>query len=253
MPGAKPPAAFYSLRGGLREMVDALVVRLDRERIWTKAAVRAVSRTADRFSLAVQGGETVAADRVIVAAPGPRIAPALEGLVPGPARALAAIPFASSATVLLGYRREDVGHPLDGYGLVVPRTEGLRTTALAFVSTKYPFRAPDGHVLLRGYLGGARDGEVMKLSDEEMAETVKREMADVLGLRGRPVTTRVFRWPGGTPQLEVGHLERMAAIQQEVASVPGLHLTGAGIRTTGIPDSVADGTGAGEAAAEGAR
>jgi protoporphyrinogen/coproporphyrinogen III oxidase len=252
-PGAQLPAVFYSLRGGLREMVDALVVRLDRERIWTKAVVQAVSRRAGRFSLAVRGNGTVEAGRVIVAAPGPGIAPALEGLVPGAARALAAIPFASSATVLLGYRREDVAHPLDGYGLVVPRTEGLRTTAIAFVSTKYPFRAPGGHVLLRGYLGGARDGEVMALSDEEMAETVKREMSGVLGLRGRPVATRVFRWPGGTPQLEVGHLERMGAVQQEVASVPGLHLTGNGIRTTGIPDAVADGTRAGETAAEGAR
>jgi len=234
-------------------MVDALVVRLERERIWTKAAVRSVSRVAAGFSLAVQGGETVSAQQVIVAAPGPKASPALEGLVPGVARALAAIPFASSATVLLGYRRADVAHPLDGYGMVVPQTEGLRTTALSFVSTKFPHRAPEGRVLLRGFLGGVRDPEVMGLADEEMVETVKRDMADVLGLRGQPVMTRVFRWPGGTPQLEVGHLERMAAVEKEVAAIPGLHLTGAGIRSTGIPDSVADGTRAGEAAAEGAR
>ena len=251
-PGAKPPAAFYSLRGGLREMVDALVVRLERERIWTKAAVLSVSRAAGGFSLAVQGGEAVSAEEVIVAAPGPKVAPALEGLVPGAARALGAIPFASSATVLLGYRREDVAHPLDGYGMVVPQTEGIRTTALSFVSTKFPHRAPEGRVLLRGFLGGVRDAEVMGLADEEMVETVKRDMQDVLGLRGQPVMTRVFRWPAGTPQLEVGHLERMAAVEKEVASVPGLHLTGAGIRSTGIPDSVADGTRAGEAAGGGA-
>ena len=190
---------------------------------------------------------------MIVAAPGPRVAPALEGLVPEAARALAAIPFASSATVLLGYRRGDVAHPLNGYGMVVPQTEGLRTTALSFVSTKFPHRAPEGHVLLRGFLGGVRDPEVMTLNDEEMVETVKRDMQDVLGLRGQPVMSRVFRWPGGTPQLEVGHIERMAAVARAVDSVPGLHLTGAGIRSTGIPDSVADGTHAGEAAAEAAR
>jgi oxygen-dependent protoporphyrinogen oxidase len=166
---------------------------------------------------------------------------------------LSAIPFASSATILLGYRREDVAHPLNGYGLVVPQTEGLRTTALSFVSTKFPHRAPEGHVLLRGFLGGVRDGEVMALTAEAMVETVKRDMQDVLGLRGQPVMTRVFRWPEGTPQLEVGHIERMAAVEKEVVSVPGLHLTGAGIRSTGIPDSVADGTRAGEAAVEGAR
>jgi oxygen-dependent protoporphyrinogen oxidase len=252
-PGPKPPAAFYSLRGGLREMLDALVVRLERKGIWTKAAVYGVSRANGGFSLAVRGGETVGADQVIVAAPGPKVAPALEGLLPGAARVLAAIPFASSATALLGYRREDVAHPLGGYGMVVPKTEGLRTTALSFVSTKFPHRAPQGHVLLRGFLGGVRDPEVMKLTDEEMVETVKRDMSDVLSLRGQPVMGRVFRWPGGTPQLEVGHLERMAAVEKDVASVPGLYLTGAGIRSTGIPDSVADGTRAGECAAEPAR
>lgn len=252
-PGARPPAAFYSLRGGLREMVDALVLRLEHERIWTKAPVRRVDRREGGFELSVQGGETVSARRVIVAAPGPRIAPALEGLLPAAARTLAAIPFASSATVLLGYRREDVAHPLDGYGMVIPKTEGLRTTALSFVSTKFPHRAPEGRVLLRGFLGGVRDEGVMSLSDDEMVETVRRDMTGILGLRGEPAMARVFRWPGGTPQLEVGHLERMAAVEREVASVPGLHLTGAGIRSTGIPDSVADGTRAGEAAAEGAR
>ncbi len=209
-----------------------------------------MSRSAGRFEIAVQGGDTVSAERVIVAAPGPKIAPALEGLVPGTARALSAIPFASSATVLLGYRREDVAHPLDGYGMVVPKTEGLRTTALSFVSTKFPHRAPEGHALLRGFLGGVRDPEVLALTDDEMIETVKRDMHPVLGLRGQPVMGRVFRWPGGTPQLEVGHLERMAAVETDVAKVPGLHLTGAGIRSTGIPDSVAEGTRAGERAAE---
>jgi len=93
-----------------------------------------------------------------------------------------------------------------------------------------------------------RDPGALSLRDDEMIETVTRDMRDVLGLRGEPVLTRVFRWPGGTPQLEVGHLERMREVEQAVAAVPGLFLTGAGVRSTGIPDSVADGTRAGEAA-----
>lgn len=251
-PGAKPPAAFYSLRGGLGELVEALVSRLDASALRTSTSVRRVEATTEGFSLATEGGDPVVARRVIVAAPGPRIAPALAGLLPQAARALGAIPFASSATVLLGYRRDDVAHPLDGYGMVVPATEGLRTTALSFVSTKFPFRAPEGHVLLRGFLGGVRDPGALSLRDDEMIETVTRDMREVLGLRGEPVLTRVFRWPGGTPQLEVGHLERMREVEQAVAALPGLFLTGAGVRSTGIPDSVADGTRAGEAAAAGA-
>ena len=249
-PGEPPPAAFYSLRGGLREVVTALVARLRPGAVRTRAPVRAVARDGNAFALALEDGERVEAARVIVAAPGPRIAPALEGLVPEVARTIGAIPFASSATVLLGYRREDVAHPLDGYGMLVPRTEGLRTTAVSFVSTKFSSRAPEGHVLLRGFLGGVRDGNVLSLSDDEMAATVRREMAGVLGLRGEPVLTRIFRWPGGTPQLEVGHLARIAEAEGKAAEVPGLHLTGAGLRSTGIPDAVAEATRAAEAAAE---
>jgi len=249
-PGARPPAAFYSLRGGLRELVDALVSRLPADSIRTGATVRSLTREGDGYSVGLEGGETVKVSGVIVAAPGPKIAPALEALLPDVSRTLAAIPFASSATVLLGFRREDVAHPLDGYGMVIPQTEGLRTTALSFVSTKFAHRAPEGHVLLRGFLGGVRDGGVLDLSDEEMVETVRRDMTPVLGLKREPVLARIFRWPGGTPQLEVGHLERMRAVESAVGEVPGLHLTGAGVWSTGIPDSVADGTRVAAAAAK---
>ena len=252
-PGAPTPAAFYSLRGGLRELVEALVARLDTASIRTGAAVRSLSRNGDGYTIGLEGGEKVSAPKVIVAAPGPKIAPALEGLLPKVSRTLAAVPFASSATVLLGYRRADVAHSLDGYGMVVPRGEGLRTTALSFVSTKFAHRAPEGHVLLRGFLGGVRDPGVLDLTDEEMVQAVERDMTPILGLKGRPCVTRVFRWPSSTPQLEVGHLERMRSVESAVVEVPGLHLTGAGIWSTGIPDSVADATRVAIAAAEGGR
>jgi len=249
-PGARPLAAFYSLRGGLRELVDALVARLDAASLRTGAVVESVARGEDGFAIGLRGGETVRTSRVIVAAPGPKIAPALEGLLPEASRTLRAIPFASSATVLLGYRRSDVTHALDGYGMVVPQGEGLRTTALSFVSTKFAHRAPEGHVLLRGFLGGVRDEGVLDLSDEEMVKTVERDMGPILGLKGTPRLARVFRWPSGTPQLEVGHLDRMRAVEKAVAEVPGLYLTGAGIWSTGIPDSVAHATRLATAAAE---
>ncbi len=137
-PGERPPSAFYSLRCGLRELVDVLVLRLPRESLVTRMPVRGLERDGSGYRLRLDRQAELSAERVIVAAPGPKIAPALTDLVPEAASALAAIPFASSATVLLGYRREDVAHPLDGYGLVVPRTEGLRTTALSFVSTQVP-------------------------------------------------------------------------------------------------------------------
>ena len=100
-----------------------------------------------------------------MALPPPRAAPLVAGLAGDAAKILAGIPFASTATVLLGYRRADVAHPLDGYGVLVPRGEGLRTTAITFSSTKLPGRAPEGHVLLRAFLGGVRDPGVLALDD----------------------------------------------------------------------------------------
>ena len=237
-----PASAFYSLRGGLVELVDALVKRLPADQLQKESPVSRLERAGRAYRVGLDGGESIEARAVIIAAPGPRIAPVLAPLVPEVAGALAAIPFASSATVLLGFRSEDVAHPLDGYGLVVPQTERLRTTACSFFSTKFPGRAPEGHVLLRAFLGGARDPGVLALSDGELVDLALRDMGPVLGLRGTPVMTRVFRWPAGTPQLEVGHLDRMGEVERRVAAVPGLFLTGSGIRSTGIPDSVGDAT-----------
>jgi oxygen-dependent protoporphyrinogen oxidase len=162
---------------------------------------------------------------------------------------LESIPFASSATIALGYRREDVAHRLDGYGLLVPRGEGLRCTACTFVSTKFAGRAPEGHVLLRAFLGGTRDPDVLGLPDADLLALARREMGPVLGLRAAPVLERVYRWPRATPQMEVGHLARMARLDGIVAGMPGLVLAGAGLRGTGLPDSVADGQRAAAAAA----
>jgi protoporphyrinogen/coproporphyrinogen III oxidase len=242
-PAPRPGAsAFYSLAGGLVELVDAIVKRLPADQVLRESSVRRLGRKGRGYLVGLDGGEEIEARAVIVAAPGPKIAPVLAPLVPEAARALAAIPFASSATVLLGFRSEDVAHPLDGYGLLVPQTEGLRTTACSFFSTKFPGRAPAGHVLLRAFLGGARDPGVLALSDGELVDLARRDLGPVLGLRAAPVMTRVFRWPGGTPQLEVGHLDRMGEVERHMAALPGLFLTGSGIRGTGIPDGVADAT-----------
>jgi protoporphyrinogen/coproporphyrinogen III oxidase len=248
-PGATPTSAFYSLSEGLQELVGALVAHLPRAQLRAGSPVRSIARDASGFSLEVDGAGLAHSRAVVVAVPGPRAAALVAPVDGGVAAGLAAIPFVSTATVQLGYRREDVANPLAGYGMVVPRTEGLRTNALTFFSTKFPGRAPDGHVLLRGFLGGARDPGILDLDDATLVDTMRREMEPVLGLRGEPVLTRVRRWPLGTPQMEVGHRDRIAALEARLSGVAGLFLTGAGLRATGIPDVIADATRTGLAAA----
>ncbi len=240
---------FLSLRGGMNELVEALVGALPAASLRAGTPVRWVHRSGTSLAIVLGTGETLLARALVLATPAPRSAPILEPLAPGPAGFLADVAFASTATILLGYRRADVAHPLAGYGFVVPRGEGLRTSAVTFVSSKLPERAPEGHVLLRAFVGGVRDPNALKLTDETLVGDVISELVPLLGLSGAPVVRRVFRWPSATPQLDVGHLEKLAAVEAEVATIPGLFLAGAGLRATGIPDCIGDGARAGEAAA----
>lgn len=238
-PASGSGPAFVSLKQGLQELVDAAVARLAPVAIRTGWSVDAVRRRGDGWVVEGGGGEIEAA-RVIVALPPSRAARVLASVDAELAALIDGIRSVSTAVVYLGYRRDDVAHPLDGHGLVVPRTEGLRMSAVSFVSTKFPGRAPEGHVLLRAFLGGARDPAVLEQDDAALLTLVQSELAGLLGVRGTPVLTRVFRWPQGTPQLEVGHAARLVSIEERMGRLPGLALTGAGLRGTGIPDTVGD-------------
>jgi oxygen-dependent protoporphyrinogen oxidase len=243
-PPAEPTgfgSAFVTLRDGLGALVEALVATLPSASLRPGTSVASVVRTGGGFSLRMADGAHETASAVILAVPPPRAALMLVDLDRELAELLAAIPFVSTAAVFLGYRREDVAHPLDGHGVMVPWTEGLRTSACTFFSSKFAGRAPEGHVLLRGFLGSARDTRVLASTDAELAQIVREELGPLLGLRGEPVLVRVYRWPGGTPQMEVGHLERMARIEARLAACPGLLLAGAGLRGAGLPDCIADG------------
>jgi protoporphyrinogen/coproporphyrinogen III oxidase len=248
--GGTGGAPFRSLPEGLGELVGALVASLPARTCRTDSPVRALRPRAGGWLVEAGGHPPLEARAVILAVPAPRAVPLLQELAPAAAQRLAAIRFASTATVLLGYRRADVRHPLDGYGLLVPRAERLHTTALGFFSTKFPGRAPEGHVLLRGFLGGMHDPGVLDGSDASLSALVQDEMAGPLGLSGAPVLARVYRWPAATPQMEVGHQALVAELDQELARIPGLFLTGSGLRGTGIPDTIGDATRAASQAAE---
>jgi protoporphyrinogen/coproporphyrinogen III oxidase len=239
----RPPAessTFVSLEGGLSELVDALVARLPAEALRPSTAVTAVAPAARGWTVRTSDGQAIAARAVVVALPAPRAAVLLRPCAPSLADELAPIRFVSTAIVLLGFAREQVAHPLDGYGLLVPRTEGLRLTAAGFFSTKFPGRAPEGHVSLRAFLGGAHDPDIADADEATLVGVAMRELTPLLGLRGQPVYRRVCRWPAATPQMELGHRDRLARIEAMLQGRPGLFLTGAGLRGTGLPDTIAD-------------
>jgi len=159
---------------------------------------------------------------------------------------LSRIEYASTVVVASGHKLADIEHPLDAFGLVVPHIERRQVLAVSFTSRKFPGRAPDGHVLLRTFVGGALQPELCELDDSAILELVSREHRDLLGVRGEPDFAVPFRHTRAMPQYHVGHLELVARIRAAAAKCPDMALAGNYFHGVGIPDSIASG----EAAAE---
>jgi oxygen-dependent protoporphyrinogen oxidase len=237
-----------SLAGGVGSLVDALARHLEAAGVELAAGRRAVGLGpaggdgSAGFTLTLAGGASLAADAVVLATPPGAAATLLGPLAPGAIAALRAIPATSTATVSLGFRREDVRHPLDALGLLVPAREGRALGACTFASTKFPGRAPAGTVLVRAYLG-AGSGELPR-DDEALTELALAELEGVLGLAGPPLLARVHHFRAGNPQYLVGHRERVAALEAALPS--GLALAGCAYHGLGIPDCIASGRRAAE-------
>jgi oxygen-dependent protoporphyrinogen oxidase len=247
---------FVTLAGGMQELTDALAARLPCGSVRLRSPVAEVVRAVEDarhapvgdagWQLRVEGGEVVPADGVILAGEAPRMAGVVRRLDPELARLLGGIAYASSASVSLAFPRAAVHHPLDAFGFIVPRIEGRPTTACTFASVKYPGRAPAGFVLLRVFLGGALRPDVLDRDDAALGREAQDDVAALLGIVGPPLITRVWRHPAAMPQYEVGHLDRVGAVEARLAAWPGLAVAGAAYRGVGIADCVRSG----EAAAD---
>jgi oxygen-dependent protoporphyrinogen oxidase len=181
------------------------------------------------------------ADAVVVAVPAPAAAGIVAAADPGLAADLAAIEYAGSAVVSLGFPRDRVAHPLDAAGMVVPRVAGRRALAVSFSSAKFPGRAPAGCVLVRVFVGGALDPDTARLPDADLATLAREEVATLIGATGTPLLVQIDRWRGAMPQYHVGHLDRVARIERAAAKIGGFALAGAAYRGVGIPQVIASG------------
>lgn len=237
---------FVTLRDGMEELIRVLADWLPPDSVRLKERVRSVDREGARWRIAFAGGDGIVADSLIVATEAHQAAPILRAVAPPLSQLLSEIPYASSATVSLGYARSDVPHPLDGFGFIVPRIERRPILACTFSSVKYPGRARAGFVLLRVFLGGALDADALVSDDDALLATARGELARILGVTAPPVLARIWRHTAAMPQYLVGHLPRVDLIERAVARLPGLALGGGAYRGVGIADCIRSG----EAAAE---
>ena len=232
---------FLTFDRGMEVLVRALgkcevrlntrVVAIERERGW---------------KIKTDKEEPIYADAVCLAVPAYVAGQLLSNLNKPLAAELAEIKYASTATINLAYRREAVQHPLDGFGFVVPFVEKRSLIACTFSSVKFAGRAPDDHVLLRAFVGGALQPDMFALETSEMLGQVERDLRGLLGIASEPLFAEVSKWERSMPQYEVGHLERVAKIESAAAQLPNFQLAGNAYRGAGIPDCIRSGETAAE-------
>ena len=245
-----PP--FVSLPGGMSELVNAVVQQLTAVEVRGGTAVERIEPAGGArnvgYRLALSNGAELHADTLILTTPAYATARLLTPVDDMLATAHAAIPHASTATVTVGFDAAQLPGPLDGYGYVIPRVEATDVLACTWTSSKWEGRAPASKVALRVYLGRFGFRDVLADSDEELVALSREEIARTLKITAAPEMTRVYRWPLGSPQYNLGHPARLAAIEAQLKEHPGLYLAGASYRGVGIPDCIRSGEAAAAAA-----
>lgn len=229
---------FMTLKDGLFELVEKLVARLEMTSIRSGVSVSAVDSKEDGYEVQIEGGEIIDCDAVVVATPAYAAAGLLSALDRELSELLTTIPYVSTATVSLGFKKSDIKNKLNGFGFVIPKKEGKRIMAASFVSMKFAHRAPDDSVLIRCFVGGAKNEDLVFLGDDKIAQIVSEDLKDILGLEAEPILRRIFRWHKAMPQYTIGHQERVASIEELVDGHRGLYLAGSAYHGVGISDCI---------------
>jgi oxygen-dependent protoporphyrinogen oxidase len=240
---------FASLEGGMSELLEALERRITGRVVLRLGAP--VTRMVPlpehhgvdhdgRWRLTLSDGSEHVTDAVILALRAPHSAHVIRPFDPALAGMLQEIDYASSAIVITGHRLSDIRHPMDAFGLVIPHVEKRQVLAVSMTSRKFPNRAPEGHVQLRTFVGGAMQPEQLQKSDEQLVEMVREELRDIFGVEGTPDLTLVCRYTQAMPQYHVGHVDRVLRIEEQAAQHNGLALAGNAYHGVGIPDCIHD-------------
>jgi protoporphyrinogen/coproporphyrinogen III oxidase len=244
---------FVTLQDGLASLVAAIASRLPPGAAQLNTSVTSIERHGNQWSVSTASDKAATLqiskspnlqisksrfDALIIATPSPIAAKLFQPLDAALAADLASIQHSGTAILSLGYDSEQIGHPLDGMGAVVPSVERSSILAVSFSSRKYVHRAPEGKTLLRVFVGGARRPELAAMSDAELKPLVLGEMARLLQVRGEPCYCNIARWPGTMPQYHVGHKDLVKRIESHVAALPNLALAGNAYHGVGVPDCI---------------
>ncbi len=238
---------FHAPREGMSHWMQALVGQLPKPWLRYNTRVHSVGREGEQWRVTIAGrSEPEMYDAVLLALGAPPAARLLHDAHLELSTALAEIPHASSSIVILGCRLSQFSRPPEGFGCVVPMVENRRILAVSFANNKFPGRAPEDHILLRVFVGGACQPELAELSDADTYDLVRGELSEILGYHGEPVFQDIVRYQGVMPQYHLGHAQRVARIETLTAMLPGLELAGNAYHGVGIPFCIHSGQQAAE-------
>ena len=237
-----PRGIFTTLRGGMQQLIETLEARLKPEWVRRSTEVQSLEQAGDRWRLGANGVVEYY-DAVIMASPAWAVSALLSGVDAELSQELAGVPYSSSITANLIYDEAQLGPLPDGFGFLVPASERRTLLACTFVHRKFLGRTPTGKVVLRAFLGGMKNEELMAEPDEKLIATVRRELTEILGEKTVPRDTpvehaQVTRWRRAMAQYAVGHQERMERVNERVATLPGLRLAGNAYDGIGVPDCI---------------
>ena len=227
---------FVTPKDGMRSFVDAIVNALPAQTIEYGRKVTEVKTSGDTMEVTVEGETSSRSyDKVLVTTSSQITARLLKNTFSELSANLARIPLAGASVLSMGYARKDVEHPLDAFGIVSPIKENRPLIAISISSVKFSGRAPEDHVLFRIFIGGALQPELLKLSDDELIQSTRNQLKELLGVRGEPILTEIARWTNTMPQYHVGHVNLVDSIENQLKDIPGLELAGNAYRGVGIP------------------
>lgn len=236
-PGPGPGGTLTSFANGMSALTDSLAEQLG-SRIRTATAIKDINRSGNRYQLQLDNDAVEESDALILAAPAHAQAGMLKAMDPALSGLLGEISYPALSVCCFGYRKKQVGQVLDGFGFLIPSKEQRAILGTIIDSNVFPGRAPEGSVLLRSMVGGARSPELALLPDEQLIDRVRSDLQDILGLRAEPDFIRIFRWKRAIPQYLVGHAARLEAIDEKLQRHPGLVLTGNAFRGVSLNDCV---------------
>lgn len=229
-PSDKP--ALVSFRKGMGQLIDTLIENLTGN-LRLNTAVETIE---SGYKLRLSNGKTLESDGIILATPAKIATKLLSGIAPEAAEGLAEIRYAGIGSISLIFKREDVLHPLDAYGVVIPSSAGRNIDGMQWNSSKWPQRAPKDKVLIRVFFGGPHTRDMLDKNEHELLAIVREEVRAILGIIAKPEFYSLGKWENAYPQYDVGHIDRVDRI---VAALPeNIAIAGNAYRGVGIPDTV---------------